>query len=300
MRRLHRASLAAAAALAFVLPGHAAEPAAPHYSKITVFGQAPQFISLNGRGLIAGSYVQRISEDEGQLRGFARVDRFVDQITFDNARSVIVTSVNDRGEMVGLLDRVGSPEISFVYSSGALQAISVPNSATLPALRGINNHGDIVGWVEINRDIFGLLIRGGQVTLIDAPQSGGNSTQAFGVNDARDVVGCYDPAGTIFVSDGFLWRNGSFTVLRVPNAPVTCALDINNRGTIVGIYSDTAHVQHGFVLRDGRYTTIDIPDSIQTQVHSINDAGDIAGLYVSRLARRFAFKSNIAEFIGRD
>lgn len=302
MRMLHRAWMAASlAGLAFVVTAHAAEPAAPRYNRVTVFGDLPvEFISVNNRGMIAGSYAQPINEEEAQLRGFVRLGRFMDPVTFDNARYVGVTGVNERGEMVGLLDRVGSPEIAFVYSSGKLQPVSIANSTKLPTPRGINNHGDVVGWVETLNDRFGFLISGGQTTLIDAPQSGPNSTSAFGVNDTRAVVGCYEPAGTLFESHGFLWRNGSLTVLRVPNAPATCALDINNRGTIVGIYSDTAHEQHGFVLRDGRYTTIDIPDGTQTEVHSINDSGDIVGFYLVRFSRRVAFKSNIAEFIGRD
>lgn len=65
----------------------------------------------------------------------------------------------------------------------------------------------------------------------------------------------------------------------VPGATRTLALDINERGQIVGRYT-SAGVNHGF-LRDahGTMTTIDYPGSNFTVASAINDRGDILGWY---------------------
>ena len=71
----------------------------------------------------------------------------------------------------------------------------------------------------------------------------------------------------------------ALTILDVPGASRTLALDINDEGEIVGRYS-SAGQNHGF-LRDanGNLTTIDYPGSNFSVASSINDSGAIAGWY---------------------
>jgi uncharacterized membrane protein len=77
-------------------------------------------------------------------------------------------------------------------------------------------------------------------------------------------------------------RNGHFTTIDVPGAIATKVGEVNNRGEIVGAYSDGAAV-HAF-LRDrrGRYTTIDPPGAAGVDIgtNDINDRGQIAGYYL--------------------
>jgi uncharacterized membrane protein len=65
----------------------------------------------------------------------------------------------------------------------------------------------------------------------------------------------------------------------LPGASRTLALDINQRGEIVGRYTSAGH-NHGF-LRDahGNIKTIDYPGSSFSVASSINDRGDILGWY---------------------
>lgn len=65
----------------------------------------------------------------------------------------------------------------------------------------------------------------------------------------------------------------------VPGASRTLALDINQRGEIVGRFT-SAGQSHGF-LRDakGNLTTLDYPGSSFSVASSINDRGDILGWY---------------------
>src|SRR3954451_17700742 len=71
-------------------------------------------------------------------------------------------------------------------------------------------------------------------TQIDVP--GASSTQAFGINDAGQIVGGFaDSTG----GHGFLFTGGSFTQIDVPGASVTQAQGINDAGQIVGAFNDS-------------------------------------------------------------
>ena len=57
-------------------------------------------------------------------------------------------------------------------------------------------------------------------------------TEAYGINDAGQIVGNYQDASA--ATHGFLYTAGIFTSLDVPGALTTYAQGINNRGQIVG------------------------------------------------------------------
>ena len=109
-------------------------------------------------------------------------------------------------------------------------------------------------------------------TTIDVP--GIYDTQAFGINDAGQIVGYYEPyVGPLH---GLLLDvDGSYTTLDVPGAIETDAVGINASGQIVGYYIGADHYYHGFLLDvDGSYTTLDVPGAgYASQAYGINDAG---------------------------
>jgi probable HAF family extracellular repeat protein len=81
-----------------------------------------------------------------------------------------------------------------------------------------------------------------------------------------------------------LWADSAATVsqIDVPNATYTDAVGINNRGEIVGSFSDAQGRLHGYVWRRGTFTTLDFPAQgvLATVAKGINDRGEIAGFYV--------------------
>jgi len=293
----------ASAALASLLTSHAAAQGAPQFTILPVRAAAVTMVSINNRDrrMTVGSRVQSNESGEGRLVGFALQDRFLDPIDFQDAGNILLTGHNDRGEIVGLLNQSDGTEFGFRYSLGKLNPIIIAGSSLPASPQDINNNGDVVGWVQFLSPISepGFLLSGGQLTLIVPPDAQRNTgTRAWGINDKREIVGSYTAAG---IGDrGFLFRNGAYTVIHVPDARATFPFDINKWGTIVGSYTDAAFDTHGFVLRAGRFTTIDIPNSVSTAVGSINDNGDIVGVFVTNTSVSRTFRSNVSEFIAQN
>jgi probable HAF family extracellular repeat protein len=81
-----------------------------------------------------------------------------------------------------------------------------------------------------------------------------------------------------------MWADPAATVSRIdaPNATYTDAVGINNRGDIVGAFSDGQGRLHGYVLRRGTFTALDFPAQgvLATVAKGINDRGDVAGFWV--------------------
>src|SRR5262249_50142734 len=80
-------------------------------------------------------------------------------------------------------------------------------------------------------------------------------------------------------------RSGRITTIDVPGAFNTDPHRINDRGQLVGVYSDvgngTAPVPtgHGFLWDHGRFTQFDAPGGSLTDPAGLNDRGAIVGAY---------------------
>jgi uncharacterized membrane protein len=103
-------------------------------------------------------------------------------------------------------------------------------------------------------------------------------TQAFGVNDADQIVWTYNSG----IGDhAFLLSGGTFTTLDAPTGTLgTFARGINASGQIVGDYRNgIGNGDHGFLLSGGTYTTLDPTGSTRTQAFGINASGQVVGFY---------------------
>jgi probable HAF family extracellular repeat protein len=69
-----------------------------------------------------------------------------------------------------------------------------------------------------------------------------------------------------------------FTLLDVPGATDTSALGLNNRGQIVGDYSDTSG--HGFLYAGGTFTALNAPGATGTIAFGINRVGQVVGVSI--------------------
>jgi hypothetical protein len=99
--------------------------------------------------------------------------------------------------------------------------------------------------------------------------------------DVRAEAGAANAPPPVALKGYLRDQRGRFSTILPPGAAGSKLGDINNRGQIVGAYSD-ANAVHNFVRgRRGEYTTFDFPGAPKTAagLGDINDRGRIAGFY---------------------
>jgi uncharacterized membrane protein len=189
----------------------------------------------------------------------------------------------------------GVSNASLLLEKGTFRPLpGVPGAIQTTHLRN-NNRGQVVGAYADDSDgtprVRGFLMKRGRVMRIDVP--GALVTLPLGINDRGQVVGSWvGPDATVNPvtgetgpGHGFLWDRGRYTKFDVPGATATAGYEINNRGQIVGNYTDASGAQHGYVLRNGDVRRIDHPraahaaDVTGTRVVGIDDRGRLVGSY---------------------
>jgi probable HAF family extracellular repeat protein len=200
-------------------------------------GLTYEAVDINNRGEIVGFY----NDDDGvTTTGFLRDrrGRFRD-INVPGSRVTGPLRINDRRQVVGIYSDGDGAVHGFLWDDGEFATIDVPGAAATVVL-GINDRGQMVGsYIDAGGAYHGFVRgRDGDVTRLPEapgadPASGG--TQPASVNERGQIVGVgYDSRGG---SRGFLFERGRFTLLDgTGDATYTRALDISNRGQIVGDY----------------------------------------------------------------
>jgi uncharacterized membrane protein len=206
--------------------------------------------SINGRGDLAGYYIDgRDQTTHGWLR--KRGDATLEAINYPGASLTNAWAINDRGTIVGRYVTGGITHGFILRGDPAdpanYEPLDVPG-ATFTTAIAINAHDDIAGQYKLPGDIrtYGFVLRQGALFTIQF--AGAEFTSANGVNSRGEVVGPYEIGG---VRHGYLWVDGHFTKIDLPDALATHAGGINGRGDIVGYYKDVRGMNHAYLLPQG-------------------------------------------------
>jgi probable HAF family extracellular repeat protein len=114
-------------------------------------------------------------------------------------------------------------------------------------------------------------------SITDLGTLGGSFSDAYGVNDAGQVVGY----STLAVSGvrGFLWSGGSLTDLgTLPGSTNSYGTDLNEAGQVVGYstFQDSNH-SRAFLWYGGSLTDLGTLGGDYTRADGINEAGQVVG-----------------------
>ena len=160
----------------------------------------------------------------------------------------VAIGINDHRQIVGYyVDACGTLHGFLRDRKGVFTTIDHPDFPLGTAALDINNRGQIVGtYAGAEPTAHGFLLDKGVFTTIDFP--GASFTEALGINGRGQIVGFtrrrrnhpWFPAGQgPWCSAG----RGRLHHHRTPGRPGDSADDINNRGQIVGSYSEVSNTR---------------------------------------------------------
>lgn len=133
------------------------------------------------------------------------------------------------------------------------------------------------GSAAVVADDTGLPTAAYDFTVLDVPGAG--RTVALAMNAGGEVTGWYQPE-TLGSAPPmpFIYREGNYTTLTVPDADYAAGHAINDYGDVVGSYIDGGY-EHGFIYRAGVVAKFDVPGALNTTPRTINAPGQVVGSF---------------------
>jgi probable HAF family extracellular repeat protein len=198
-------------------------------------------------------------------------------------------ALNDAGEAAGVSNTPSAT--ATMFSAGKATSISTLGGSVSVA-NAINGSGEIVGWNSFasnpNFDPQAFLYSNGNMLNINSASLFPSGTEAYGINNAGEVVG----TGYLSPSNfhAFLYTGGKMTDIGPPGSLQASAVSINNSGQIVGSYYLTSGGAGEFLYSNGKVTTLPVPvGATSVNALAINDNGEIVGEIIpSGHAARYA------------
>jgi uncharacterized membrane protein len=216
-----------------------------------------QVTGLNDTGVTVGFWSRQntASQANDNFGFYARGGRFhtVNFPSRSKAKPPVnqLLGVNDSNVAVGFYTDAKGNNHGYIYSitHRMFRTIKITGATSVTAT-AINNDGDIAGFFTNSAGMTKSFVRHwfGMRTTLAFP--GATSTQAFGVNDAREVVGTYmKGTGDNAKTFGFTWtRAAGFKTVNDPQGKGTTTINgVNDAGDLVGFYTDAAGNTHGLL-----------------------------------------------------
>jgi probable HAF family extracellular repeat protein len=211
-------------------------------------------------------------------QGTAQTYTLIDLGTLPGNSVSTAAALNNAGEAAGSSETPG-PTVATMFSGGKVTSISTLGS-TISLANAINDSGEIAGWNSYdsnpNFDPQAFLYSNGSMQNINSPSLFVSGTEAYGINNAGEVVGTgYLSASTFHA---FLYSGGKMKDLGPSGAFQASAYAINTAGQIVGTYSLNSGASGTFLYTNGKMTKLANPAGSRGGFGAaINDDGEIAG-----------------------
>jgi probable HAF family extracellular repeat protein len=185
--------------------------------------------------------------------------------------------INEHGQVAGDYTRADGRRRAFVWQSGTW--IDVADGDNDAQAYGINQQGSAVGGaVSSTTQIEGAFVwKNGALSRL--PTLGGVSA-AEAINDWGLIVGHSKPPSSEQYppSHAVAWFNGLIFDLGTLGGSNSSALDVNERGQIVGVSDIAAGSQRAFLYECGRMKELGSMGDTYSIARSINDFGQVVGV----------------------
>jgi hypothetical protein len=196
------------------------------------------FARRNSQGVTVGWYTDTAIGSDGlnHNHGWVVSGSSTAAVNYPSAADTFLQGINHWGTIVGAYyDRNTYMEKAFVLKNGVFTHITPPGSSSTDwnSAMSINDKGVIAGWyfdLQIGR-IVGFTLANGVYTTIQNPKGTVGpdaSTQVYDINNSGVMVGRYN------FGFGFIYTNGVFKDVQVPNYQVASVDGINDYGEVTG------------------------------------------------------------------
>ncbi|MEG3844050.1 DUF3466 family protein [Microcoleus sp. herbarium14] len=232
---------------------------------------------INSSGQVVGRYLSENWTDNAYVwENGQRTD-----LGYFGGISSLASDINDAGQIVGWFKTTQEKFNPFLWQNGEM--IDLGTLGFNGGAQGINNQGQVVGYSGL---VFGVthafLWENGKMTDLGT-LPGYNGSTAYDINDSGQAVGA--SANSITQQErATLWSNGTKTDLGTLGGNKSAAVDINNKGQVVGFGNTTGNggLAHGFIWEDGKMADVNsliAADSgwFVQQINGINDLGQLVG-----------------------
>ena len=207
-------------------------------------------------------------------------------------------AINNRGEVVGFSLTAAGQGHAFLWQSGVMTDLGTLGGASVAT--AINEHGQVVGYSSPVPMAYehAIIWADGEMTDIGGA-AGAVTSFALDINLQGQVL-VYAPANSSGSFGSFVWADGVITDLGTLGGYGTIAIDINDRGQVVGSSAPAGGRDRAVLWQEGVLTDINPPNAAASNATAINERGQVAGYYEqpTGIQRGFLWEGGVVTTFG--
>jgi probable HAF family extracellular repeat protein len=247
----------------------------------TLGGESATAYSLNDLGQVVGA------SDTGQKgppksacprcaisHAFLWVAGQMTDLDRENTGNSAAYSINFAGQIAGVYSDSGRYFAGFLYSGGAITALSQVSRGTVSAM---NDSGQIIGGLAPENADSQQAFVWNAGTVMNLGTLGGTGSQARAINDSGQVAGFADVSGDSAVH-AFLYSGGGPTDLGTLGGKNSMAYGLNRMGQVAGAsqIADSSF-EHAFLYTGGAMMDLGTLEGRESGADAINNSGMVVG-----------------------